>query len=1232
MQHQQLIDPRTTHREMIEHLCFTSKPYPMLISADRVGQISMWNPTDLRFIAHIHHEDKNKVFLDNMTKSMSTAQKAVICKYGAKLNVTKNNVMITALATTPASGHLCVGSVDCSVTVYDLATLEVNGRMTSLTDIPTAIEVFSIESDHRFDEGRHTLNTTYMAIGDSQGYLHVVELLTDNHHGIAQDAVVLKKKNHNVMSKAVDTLNSMKAHEKWITSVKYLDDLHQIVTSSIDGKINFMDWTKRTAVRTFDGHHCSVKCFSWSHTGKFICSGGADRFVLVWDPYTLDIICTLVGHSAPVVDVCVQDISRQLYTVTSDKMIRVWDLVTFELIQTVCDSAMYRPENKITAIHWSPYMKLLFTAGNRISIWGVERSSEDAVQEEKEDLRAALYNESFRQAVIVMSSGSVRVYNVHDGSVAAKFCISAGGERPESKSGGANGENTVSSANGNNNNISNNNNETKKDPVTGLGMPLIAGARLDKSERRLIICTTDNEIQLWNFNNGQCMKVIRPRIPVVVLQAVASLQYSVTALIYENVLGTARRDLRRFLIFGTDLGYACSLEERASIHEEPSFCLIRASNNRNPSDGAILWIEPVGENRIVIGYADGAVVLWDLDTTQRIKEMKADGEDSGVMFTGSRRKNSFDEVVPPEVDRLLGTLSSNANTNPGASTSKRAPSSMQKKSDIVAAHQEQQRTVGSPENLRDRPMSILDSFPYPQVVESTNPDIAPLPMNVSVSRLEGRIARTPHGSHHTGLTHHDMQQQLYQTRAQHATNTSLTEHNVSIDHIDGRQSASNPIGFPASPPKQSRPSTHGRAFAVASPSVTTMQTQPEKDVKSEVTTTNSLPSSSHRPGRRITTSSKKSAVSSLISNAADKKRSIVVDCAVVLSTQRVLIGACSDCLIRFWDMDTAKILCTSTYASSDEFAMEGDTLTHMKLGRTDLLVGGFENGSIKIWLITFRAIMNLKHPVPPVKYNLASIAYSSRRAEPISIPPLQLLMEWSAHASAVLSVCFVSLPEPGEPDPSEKLLEGQRDDLTEGANYIMSSGHDQEVHLWSLTGRMVGTFGPKGWDIDDKSTWLKRKDPNALVIPPATTGPAAGGASPQRTDKKSPKRNHSKRGSLTTSGSGTGTVATNQNQTPARAALVVDAPPSVEERALRIAALNAYVQELRAHPLRSTATAAHDEQFTEVLNGHPIADSSRMEAEFIKRLPNGAKSKKNKHLTNIEATVTTAKFQGVGLT
>jgi len=226
-----------------------------------------------------------------------------------------------------------------------------------------------------------------------------------------------------------------------------------------------------------------------------------------------------------------------------------------------------------------------FTAGNRISIWGVERSSEDAVQEEKEDLRAALYNESFRQAVIVMSSGSVRVYNVNDGSVAAKFCISAGGERPESKS--SSGDNIVSSAANtstkniaNNNNNNGNNNETKKDPVTGLGMPLIAGARLDKSERRLIICTTDNEIQLWNFNNGQCMKVIRPRIPVVVLQAVASLQYNVTALIYENVLGTARRDLRRFLIFGTDLGYACSLEERASIHEEPSFCLIRASNNR----------------------------------------------------------------------------------------------------------------------------------------------------------------------------------------------------------------------------------------------------------------------------------------------------------------------------------------------------------------------------------------------------------------------------------------------------------------------------------------------------------------------------------------------------------------------------------------------------------------------------------------------------------------------------
>lgn len=56
--------------------------------------------------------------------------------------------------------------------------------------------------------------------------------------------------------------------------------------------------------------------------------------------------------------------------------------------------------------------------------------------------------------------------------------------------------------------------------------------------------------------------------------------------------------------------------------------------------------------------------------------------------------------------------------------------------------------------------------------------------------------------------------------------------------------------------------------------------------------------------------------------------------------------------------------------------------------KQDILVGGYETGEVKVWLISNSSILNLK---------------SSQQHDGLTVPPLQLLAEWNAHVATTFS-------------------------------------------------------------------------------------------------------------------------------------------------------------------------------------------------------------------------------------
>ncbi len=129
------------HKDLITQICHSSRSPECLITGGRDGQITLWNPTTLKPMIWTGHRDKSTVLLQEINAKASKEQRAVLARSKTDQSTGKKNAMITCLDNMSMSDHICVGSVDCALTVYDKRNLEVTGRYTSMKNVPTAITV-----------------------------------------------------------------------------------------------------------------------------------------------------------------------------------------------------------------------------------------------------------------------------------------------------------------------------------------------------------------------------------------------------------------------------------------------------------------------------------------------------------------------------------------------------------------------------------------------------------------------------------------------------------------------------------------------------------------------------------------------------------------------------------------------------------------------------------------------------------------------------------------------------------------------------------------------------------------------------------------------------------------------------------------------------------------------------------------------------------------------------------
>ena len=219
-----------------------------------------------------------------------------------------------------------------------------------------------------------------------------------------------------------------------------------------------------------------IQAFDFYPTTNIIVTGGKDGEIRIWNPYVPSKpIMILQGQITPIILVQVDKEREKILTVSVEKEIVIYDMLTQVAVQVIKRKDINLGERVLSAACYNPYRKALILGNNQLALF--EHQEEDIVQQKflshLEPVTCLAYNSVFDQLVSGAINGVVCVWHPSTGAMAMRFTAHK---------------------------IARQGTEDVAVEVTCICF--------DPTERRLITAGRDGCVKIWNFNNGALLRVL----------------------------------------------------------------------------------------------------------------------------------------------------------------------------------------------------------------------------------------------------------------------------------------------------------------------------------------------------------------------------------------------------------------------------------------------------------------------------------------------------------------------------------------------------------------------------------------------------------------------------------------------------------------------------------------------------------------------------------------------------
>jgi len=444
----------------------------------------------------------------------------------------------------PKSRHLAVASSSFKIYFYDSSfspTPVAHIAHNEGTPLCLGYTEPSYESDGREKE--------ILMVGDNNGYVTV--------YPMDDDWAEQESKSDNDPLRFKSKPSRQLYHTDWVTKVGFVSELQAMVTCGLDGEINLCDLHMNRRKEGRDAiklHNKGVHSWCWCKSYKWFASGGLDRQIIVWNPYTQRAITSLQGHNAPILDVLVNETQHQLISMSVDKVVKVWDIRNYKCIQTFTDKTEYKPEDRLTCMAFDEDGPALVMCSSTLNVLPVSVKVETS-RTHLAPIVGALYNDVFHQVVSGDTLGTICVWDVRSGKLEFEFRRAHQDHK-------------------------------------------LTCMAFDESKRRLYTGAEDGVVKLWNFSSGQQLRSYTMRQPS-----------EITGLFW------AREGPNTFVVgLAWDRRiYVWPDRSRASI--EAQYVLEDSTGQGHTGDISCIARHSSVNGLLATGGEDGYVVFWKIQET-----------------------------------------------------------------------------------------------------------------------------------------------------------------------------------------------------------------------------------------------------------------------------------------------------------------------------------------------------------------------------------------------------------------------------------------------------------------------------------------------------------------------------------------------------------------------------------------------------------------------------------------
>ncbi|KAL2884710.1 Vegetative incompatibility protein HET-E-1 [Ceratocystis lukuohia] len=206
-------------------------------------------------------------------------------------------------------------------------------------------------------------------------------------------------------------LQTLKGHDKYVTSVVFSNDGQRLASGSRNNTVKIWDVTSGACLKTLKGHDKYVTSMVFSNDGQRLASGSGDKTVKIWDASSGVCLQTLVGHSKPVV---FSNDGQRLASSSDEKRVEIWDMTS-----PVCLKTLGGHGAALTSVVFSNDGQRLASGSldNTVKIWDVTSGAcLETIEHHHNSVRSVVFSKDGQRLASGSNDRTVKIWDATSGA------------------------------------------------------------------------------------------------------------------------------------------------------------------------------------------------------------------------------------------------------------------------------------------------------------------------------------------------------------------------------------------------------------------------------------------------------------------------------------------------------------------------------------------------------------------------------------------------------------------------------------------------------------------------------------------------------------------------------------------------------------------------------------------------------------------------------------------------